>query len=151
MRGPTSSRREVADPVERLALRTSHPVWIAKALRAALIGHGTAGPADVEESLTALLESDNAAVKVVARGASRARPRSKSKETSGAERSGLSPVGATGCPRGPRGHSGGPRRARGRAGRGLRSCSSSRLAAAGVEGEAAQHERWLDLCAGPRG
>ena len=83
----------VRDPVERLALRTSHPVWIAKALRAALIGHGAAGPADVEESLTALLESDNAAAKV----SLVARPGLVSLdelEDSGAERSGLSPVGA---------------------------------------------------------
>src|SRR6478735_7709112 len=41
----------ITDPVERLALRTSHPLWVAKALRAALIGHGAATPDDIETSL----------------------------------------------------------------------------------------------------
>ncbi len=139
----------VSDPVERLALRTSHPVWIAKALRAALIGHGAAGPADVEESLTALLESDNAAAKV----SLVARPGLVSLdelEDSGAERSGLSPVGAT-LPEGDPGAI-----AAVRDGRAAVQDEGSQLlvlalAAADVEGDAAQHERWLDLCAGPGG
>ena len=36
------------DPLEALALRTSHPLWVAKALRAALIGHGRATTESVD-------------------------------------------------------------------------------------------------------
>lgn len=139
----------VSDPVERLALRTSHPVWIAKALRAALIGHGTAGAEEVEDSLTALLESDNAPAKV----SLVARPGLASLdelEDAGAERSALSPVGAT-LPEGDPGAI-----AAVRAGRAAVQDEGSQLlvlalAAAETSGDAARTERWLDLCAGPGG
>ena len=43
----------------RLAVEQSHPEWIVKALRQALLGHGAADPATIEDSLAALLETDN--------------------------------------------------------------------------------------------
>ena len=139
----------VTDPVERLALRTSHPVWVARALRAALIGHGAATTSTVEESLTALLESDNEPAKV----SLVARPGLASLdelEHDGAQRSGLSPVGAT-LPEGDPGAI-----AAVRDGRAAVQDEGSQLlvlalAAAEVTGEAATRERWLDLCAGPGG
>ena len=140
---------DVADPVERLALRTSHPVWVAKALRAALIGHGAAAPGDVEASLTALLESDNAPAKVSL--VARPGPRSLDElEDAGAERSGLSPVGAI-LPEGDPGAI-----AAVRDGRAAVQDEGSQLlvlALAGAErrGCGRRHERWLDLCAGPGG
>ena len=140
----TSSTRSSAS---RCARRT--PSWIAKALRAALIGHGAAGPDDVEESLTALLESDNAAAKV----SLVARPGLASLdelEDAGAERSGLSPVGAT-LPEGDPGAISAVRDGRAAVQDEGSQLLVLALAAADTEGEAAEHERWLDLCAGPGG
>ncbi|HET8600640.1 MAG TPA: RsmB/NOP family class I SAM-dependent RNA methyltransferase [Segeticoccus sp.] len=53
----------------RLAVVESHPEWIVRALRAALLGHGGSTAATLEEDLTALLRADNtpAAVSLVAR------------------------------------------------------------------------------------
>lgn len=67
--------REVApagtDPVARLAVETSHPTWIVRALRSALVGHGAArkSAADIDDALADLLAADNepAAVTLVAR------------------------------------------------------------------------------------
>ena len=139
----------VSDPVERLALRTSHPLWVAKALRAALIGHGTAQPDQVEESLTALLESDNAPAKV----SLAARPGLASVDElvdAGADRSGLSPVGAT-LPEGDPGAIAAVREGRAAVQDEGSQLLVLALTAADVEGDAADHERWLDLCAGPGG
>ncbi|WP_022872303.1 RsmB/NOP family class I SAM-dependent RNA methyltransferase [Nesterenkonia alba] len=47
-----------ADPLQRLSLRTAHPVWIIRALRQALKLHGRA------DELEALLAADNAAPEV---------------------------------------------------------------------------------------
>ncbi len=57
------------DPVAALAVRSSHPEWVVKALRAALLGHGTATAATVDAELAALLDADNrpAHVTLVAR------------------------------------------------------------------------------------
>ena len=86
----------------------------------------------------------------VARRAPRPRRRSTSSSDAGAERSGLSPVGAV-LPEGDPGAI-----AAVRDGRAAVQDEGSQLlvlalAAADVEGEAAEHERWLDLCAGPGG
>lgn len=51
-------------PLERLAIRHSHPEWIVKALRAALLGHGAAGASDIDEVLEALLAADNQPARV---------------------------------------------------------------------------------------
>jgi 16S rRNA (cytosine967-C5)-methyltransferase len=139
----------VPDPLERLALRTSHPVWVAKALRAALIGHGAVGPDEVQESLEALLETDNAPARV----SLVVRPGLSSLdelEDAGAVRSGLSPVGAT-LPDGDPGAI-----AAIRDGRAAVQDEGSQLlvlalVAAELAGDAAASERWLDLCAGPGG
>jgi 16S rRNA (cytosine967-C5)-methyltransferase len=48
----------------RLAMVESHPEWIVRALRAALLGHGAATADSVDGALTALLEADNQPAKV---------------------------------------------------------------------------------------
>ena len=139
----------ITDPVERLALRTSHPVWVAKALRAALLGHGAATPDEVETSLAALLAVDNEPAKV----ALVARPGLASLdelEDFGAERTGLSPVGAI-LPEGDPGAVDAVRDGRAAVQDEGSQLLVLALAAADVEGEAAGRERWLDLCAGPGG
>ncbi|MEP6796601.1 MAG: transcription antitermination factor NusB [Lapillicoccus sp.] len=55
---------EGMEPNAARAVRTSHPEWIVRALRAALVGHGTATAETVDAELDALLASDNAAAKV---------------------------------------------------------------------------------------
>ena len=140
---------DIADPLEALAVRTSHPVWIARALRAALIGHGAATAADVEDRLTELLEADNAPAKV----SLVARPGLSTLDElaeAGATPSPTSPVGAVLQ----EGDPGGIRAVR--EGRAAVQDEGSQLlalalAAAPVDGDAAAHERWLDLCAGPGG
>ena len=54
---------------ERLAVSRSHPVWVVKALRQALMGHGIATSDDVDEALDELLAAHNvpAEVSLVAR------------------------------------------------------------------------------------
>src|SRR5690606_13348186 len=49
----------VTDPVERLALVHSHPLWIARALRAALLGHGASAQEKVVSDLERLLRAHN--------------------------------------------------------------------------------------------
>jgi 16S rRNA (cytosine967-C5)-methyltransferase len=139
----------VADPVEALAIRTSHPLWVAKALRAALIGHGRVTADAAEEELARLLESDNAPAKV-----------------SLVARPGLATVaelvdaGALGSPTSPVGavlQEGDPGSIPAvREGRAAVQDEGSQLlalaiAAAEVGQEAVTAERWLDLCAGPGG
>jgi 16S rRNA (cytosine967-C5)-methyltransferase len=137
------------DPVEALAIRTSHPVWVVKALRAALIGHGAATAADVDAPLTALLEADNAPAKV----SLVARPGLATVAElvdAGAAPSSTSPVGAILAEGDPGAI------AAVRDGRAAVQDEGSQLlalamAAAEVDGAAARAERWLDLCAGPGG
>ncbi|GMA19280.1 hypothetical protein GCM10025862_13010 [Arsenicicoccus piscis] len=66
-----SSREEWLDRVgaddtapDHLAARWSHPEWIVRALRGALIGHGVATGADVDAQLVRLLEADNTPAEV---------------------------------------------------------------------------------------
>ena len=139
----------ITDPVERLALRTSHPVWVAKALRAALIGHGATTPDEVEASLAALLEVDNEPAKV----SLVARPglcSLEELEDFGAERTGLSPVGAV-LPEGDPGAVDAVRDGRAAVQDEGSQLLVLALAGAEVDGAAAADERWLDLCAGPGG
>ncbi|MBW3086045.1 putative methyltransferase [Austwickia sp. TVS 96-490-7B] len=58
-----------ADVPARLAVQTSHPEWIARALRSALLGHDMATAENVDDALARLLAADNvpAAVTLVAR------------------------------------------------------------------------------------
>ncbi len=55
----------VGDKTEALAITSSHPAWVIRALRAALLGHGAATAATVDEELTALLAAHNLAAPVV--------------------------------------------------------------------------------------
>lgn len=48
----------------RLAVVESHPEWVVRALRAALLGHGASTAPTIEDDLTALLRADNAAAAV---------------------------------------------------------------------------------------
>jgi 16S rRNA (cytosine967-C5)-methyltransferase len=52
------------DPSAALAVRTSHPEWVVRTLRQALLGHGAATPEDVDGRLLALLDADNAPPRV---------------------------------------------------------------------------------------
>ena len=100
----------------RLAVEESHPEWIVKALRAALLGHGASTTQTVDADLTALVRADNAPAKV----SLVARPGLSTVEElvdAGADYSTLSPVGAVlpgGDPGGIRGGSGGARSGAGR-------------------------------------
>jgi 16S rRNA (cytosine967-C5)-methyltransferase len=139
---------DVTDPLEALAIRTSHPVWVVKALRAALIGHGAATAATVDAPLTSLLEADNAPAKVtlVARpGLSTVAELA----AAGATPSPTSPVGAV-LPEGDPGSI--PAIREGRAA--VQDEGSQLLALALSDAPLlidSQGERWLDLCAGPGG
>ena len=140
-----------AEPLaDRLSVRHSHPVWIVKALRQALIGHGAATPETADASVEELLESHNipAPVALVARpglaevddlisaGARRGRFSPVAAELDGGDPGGIEAV---------------------RDGRAAVQDEGSQLlalavAAAEVTGhEDGTPERWLDLCAGPGG
>ncbi|EWT02926.1 tRNA/rRNA cytosine-C5-methylase [Intrasporangium oryzae NRRL B-24470] len=139
----------ITDPVEALALRTSHPAWVAKALRAALIGHGAATAADVEGALTALLEADNAPAKV----SLVARPGLSTLDelvAAGAVPSSTSPVGAV-LPEGDPGAIRAVREGRAAVQDEGSQLLALALAAAPLSSDASADERWLDLCAGPGG
>jgi 16S rRNA (cytosine967-C5)-methyltransferase len=135
------------DLVARLAVEQSHPDWVVRALRAALLGHGAATPETVDEQLTALVTADNAPAKV----SLVARPGQASVDElveSGAEPSPLSPVGAV-LPGGDPGAV--PAVREGRAAVQDEGSQLLALALAAVPVEASGPERWLDLCAGPGG
>ncbi|MDQ1537314.1 MAG: rRNA (cytosine967-C5)-methyltransferase [Actinomycetota bacterium] len=136
------------DPISALATLHSHPEWIVRALRAALIGHGTSSVETLDADLEALLVSDNAAAKV----SLVARPGLCEVEEltrAGAAPSSLSRVGAVL-------DSGDPGLISAvRSGRAAVQDEGSQLVALAVAaaqistGE--ESEKWLDLCAGPGG
>lgn len=140
---------DAGDPLEALALRTSHPLWVVKALRAALIGHGRTTAESVDGDLGRLLESDNAPAKV----SIAARPGLSTVAElldAGAVASTVSPVGAV-LPEGDPGAIPAIRE-----GRAAVQDEGSQLVALGVATvevgrDAMTSERWLDLCAGPGG
>lgn len=134
------------EPLAALAVEHSHPEWIVRALRGALIGSGAAVAENVDAELRRLLEADNdpADVMLVAR------PHLATVEElldEGATPSRLSPFGAR--------MSGGDPGAI-RAVRDTRAAVQDEgsqllaLALASVPVEGDQQE-WLDLCAGPGG
>jgi 16S rRNA (cytosine967-C5)-methyltransferase len=136
-------------PIEALALRTSHPLWIVKALRAALIGHGTAPVETADEELAVLLEVDNAPAKV----SLVARPGLATVDelvAAGAVPSTTSPQGAV-LQEGDPGAIAAIREGRAAVQDEGSQLVALALARAEVTGAAAEHERWLDLCAGPGG
>lgn len=138
-----------ADPIEALAVRTSHPTWIVKALRAALIGHGAADAQDVDARLEALLLSDNAPAKV----SLVTRPGLCSVDElirAGAAASMTSRVGAV-LEEGDPGAIAAIREGRAAVQDEGSQLVALALADATAEGPAQEEERWLDLCAGPGG
>jgi 16S rRNA (cytosine967-C5)-methyltransferase len=136
------------DPIAALATLHSHPEWIVRALRAALVGHGAATAETLDADLEALLVSDNEAAKV----ALVARPglcEVDELTRAGAARSSLSRVGAVL-------DSGDPGAISAvRTGRAAVQDEGSQLVAlalvAAKVSTGAEHEKWLDLCAGPGG
>lgn len=137
------------EPGEALAIRTSHPLWVAKALRAALIGHGRATTETAADELAALLEFDN----VPARVSLVARPGLATVAElveAGAVASTTSPQGAVLVEGDPGAV---PAIREGRAAVQDEGSQLVALALAGAEvgSPAAGEERWLDLCAGPGG
>ena len=142
--------------VTSLAVRYSHPEWVVRALRAALLGHGQATPETVADELVALLAADNdtPTVSLVARPGL---TDLAELETAGATPSGLSPLGAVLA------SGGDPGRIRAvREGRAAVQDEGSQLLPIALtevpldqpDHEGAHetgHERWLDLCAGPGG
>jgi 16S rRNA (cytosine967-C5)-methyltransferase len=135
------------DLVTRLAVEQSHPEWVVKAMRAALLGHAASTPERVDADLTALMVSDNAPAKV----SLVARPGLASVAElveAGADASALSPVGAVlqgGDPGGI------PAVREGRAAVQDEGSQLVALALAAVPVDAGGRERWLDVCAGPGG
>jgi 16S rRNA (cytosine967-C5)-methyltransferase len=141
--------RRAADQLEALATRTSHPLWIVKALRAALIGHGAVEPSAADTALAELLEADNSPAKV----ALVARPGLSTVEElveAGAVASAVSPVGAI-LVEGDPGAIPAVRRGRAAVQDEGSQLIALALANAQTSGPAAESERWLDLCAGPGG
>ena len=136
------------DPIAALAIRHSHPQWIVRALRAALIGHAASTAETVDGDLEALLVADNEAAKV----SLVARPglcEVDELTRSGAVPSLLSRVGAVL-------ESGDPGSISAvRSGRAAVQDEGSQLVALAVAAAevstGAQQEKWLDLCAGPGG
>lgn len=139
--------RDLTDDVDRLAYEHSHPAWIVRAMRAALLGHGASTPESVDADLVALLESDNAApaVSLVARpGLADVAELVQA----GATASTTSPVGAVLTEGGDPGAIAAVRDSRAA----VQDEGSQLLALAfAAAGEPGQGERWLDLCAGPGG
>jgi 16S rRNA (cytosine967-C5)-methyltransferase len=136
------------DRMAALATLHSHPEWVVRALRAALIGHGASTVETIDADLEALLVSDNAAAKV----SLVARPGLCEVEElarAGAAPSLLSRVGAVL-------DSGDPGSIPAiRSGRAAVQDEGSQLVALAVASAevstGTEREKWLDLCAGPGG
>ncbi len=136
------------DPITALAVLHSHPEWIVRALRAALIGHAASTVETLDADLEALLISDNAAAKV----SLVARPGLCEVDEltgAGATPARLSRVGAVL-------DAGDPGAIPAvRSGRAAVQDEGSQLVALAVAAAKVStgtgHEKWLDLCAGPGG
>jgi 16S rRNA (cytosine967-C5)-methyltransferase len=139
------------DGTARLAALHSHPEWIVKALRQALIGHGTAHRETVDSELSALLEADNAApvVHLAARPGTGAEDDLRA---AGAEEHVLVTTAWT-LPAGDPGGIAAVRDGRAAVQDAGSQLVALALASAPLSGAAAatDRERWLDLCAGPGG
>ena len=135
------------DFTAQLAVEHSHPEWVVKALRAALLGHGAATRETIDDELGSLVAADNDPAKV----SLVARPGLSSVAElvdDGAESSWISPVGAVL----PGGDPGAIRAVReGRAAVQDEGSQLVALALAAVPVDADGPEQWLDLCAGPGG
>ena len=146
-----------AEPMTaRLSVMHSHPEWIVKALRQALIGHGAATPETADDELERLLLSDNEApaVHLVARPGMGAEDELLEV---GATQQALAPTAWT-LPGGDPGRIAAIRDGRAAVQDAGSQLVALALAAVPLEGRAAESaaaaersERWLDLCAGPGG
>jgi len=130
------------DPIARLAVRHSHPVWVVRALREALVGAGRSA-----DEIEALLEADNAAPRVTLVARPGLVDADELLATDGATAGTVSPTGVV------------------LAGGDPALLDAVRDARAGVQDEGSQvvalalgavpldgpDARWLDLCAGPGG
>ncbi|AKU16733.1 RsmB/NOP family class I SAM-dependent RNA methyltransferase [Luteipulveratus mongoliensis] len=137
------------DRVDALSVEYSHPGWVVRALRAALVAHGASTDETVDGDLERLLAADNdpARVSLVAR------PGLATVEElveAGAEASSLSPLAAIM-------ESGDPaaiaavRQTRAAVQDEGSQLLALALAAATVQNPNPDGEQWLDLCAGPGG
>lgn len=140
----------------RLSVLHSHPEWIVKALRQALIGHGAATPETADAELERLLEADNDAplLHLVARPGLDAEDELRE---AGAEEYALAPT-AWILPGGDPGRISAVRDGRAAVQDAGSQLVALALAAVPLQGSAAElsaaadgTERWLDLCAGPGG
>jgi 16S rRNA (cytosine967-C5)-methyltransferase len=137
---------ELADPVERLALQHSHPVWVVRALRAALLGHGAADAGSVDEDLAALLHAHNTpgALTLAARPGLGAEEALRAAGAQPSETCATAWTLASGDPGGL------PAVRDGRAA--VQDAGSQLVTAALLDAPLqGRDERWLDLCAGPGG
>ena len=137
-----------ADAIAALAIRTSHPEWVVKALRAALLGHGTATAATVDGELGALLEADNRPARVTLA----ARPGLASVDDLLGDGAEPAPLARTAVllDRGDPGAFPAVRDGRAAVQDEGSQLVALALAAAPVD-TGSTRERWLDLCAGPGG
>ncbi|MBK8469679.1 MAG: rRNA small subunit methyltransferase B [Actinomycetales bacterium] len=145
------------DPLHQLAIRESHPTWIVKAIRDALIGHGRSTRESVERQLAEVLAADNVAPPVTLA----ARPGLSTVEelvAAGARPGSLAPTAAV-LAGGDPGNI--PAIRDGRAAVQDEGSQLVALVLAAVpippehggagSGAGTSAERWLDLCAGPGG
>ncbi|MGO1397517.1 MAG: RsmB/NOP family class I SAM-dependent RNA methyltransferase [Brevibacterium yomogidense] len=132
---------------EALALRTSHPAWIVRALRMALRGHGRGGDG-LEAALRDVLDADNAPAKVslAALPGLADRDDLAAAEDAQLTPADLSPIGLvleTGDPRDVPGVADAHVR--------VQDQGSQLVALALTAADTAANPSWLDLCAGPGG
>ncbi|WP_407568133.1 transcription antitermination factor NusB [Arsenicicoccus dermatophilus] len=136
------------DGPDALAVAHSHPEWVVRGLRSALVGHGVCGPEDVAGELAALLRADNDPPEVTLV----ARPGLVSVADLvdlGARPAPVSPVGAV-LPAGDPGSLAPVRDGRAAVQDEGSQLLALALAAVPVDGDE-YDEEWLDLCAGPGG
>ena len=136
------------EPLAAMAVRTSHPEWVVRALRQALLGHGSATADDVDAQLDALLAADNAPPRVTLV----ARPGLADVAELLGEGATLGPLARTAVvlDHGDPGSIPAVREGRAAVQDEGSQLVALALAAAPVEGGSGR-ERWLDLCAGPGG
>lgn len=142
----TAVTTDLDDPVEALAREHSHPLWVARALRAALLTHGQARQGSELHELGELLEANNTpgALTLAARPGLHAEPELRA---AGATPSEASPTAWTWS----RGRPGDL--APVRDGRAAVQDAGSQLVAAALLDAPVEDDRgqWLDMCAGPGG
>lgn len=138
------------EPNAARAIRTSHPEWIVRALRAALLGHSAATAQTVDAELDALLASDNAAARVTLA----ARPGLASVEELLAAGGEPGTLARTAVVLGEGDPGGIPAVREGRAAvqdEGSQLVALALAAAEVARPDGSGSEEWLDLCAGPGG